>query len=69
MSVGAGDDTYMHEEDACDEADALAIAHLPVQQAVGLEQVEQLQLAWTQRLGKVGVARERPTCQHKDSAH
>lgn len=37
----------MHQEDPCNEADALAVSHLPVHQAVSFQQVEQFQLTGT----------------------
>lgn len=52
----------MHEEDACDEADALTVADLPVEQRVSLEQVEQRQLARAQLRGEVRVTGERAPC-------
>ena len=57
----------MHEENASDEADALAVAHFLVQQTVGFQQVEQLQLSRSQRLGKVRMARESTTCKQLHS--
>ena len=62
VSLGSVPESHMHEENASDEADALAVAHFLVQQTVGLQQVEQLQLPRAQCLGKVRVARESATC-------
>lgn len=65
VSLGSVPESHMHEENASDEADALTVAHFFVQQTVGLQQVEQLQLPRAQRLGKVRVARESATCTHR----
>ena len=53
--------TDMHEEHPDDEAEALAVADLLVQQTVGLEQVEQLQLTIAQLGREVGMTRKRAT--------
>ena len=49
----------MHEEDARDEADALTVPDLPVEQGVGLEQVEEGQLTRTQLGREVRMTRKR----------
>ena len=48
----------MHEENAGDEAEALTVAHLLVQQGVRLQQVEEGQLPRAQLCGKVWVTGE-----------
>lgn len=45
----------MQQQHSCYKAEALAVAHLRVQQGVGLQQVVQGQLPCTQLSGEVGV--------------
>lgn len=55
----------MHEQYPCDEAESLAVAHILVQQTVGLQQIVQGQLSWPQLCGEVRVSRECPSWKNK----